>query len=199
MGAMCDITGLKYDGRRFWCGDHRERAFGSTAIPFWANKSWVRHLSDSDSDSQPTFLHVHVLITQLGAQVSSVLLTERECCCFLELALIRHHFSDVEGLQHITDHTKFAWACLNPLTLCITLVSVVVATWGILYIFLFPIDNGRLCYANCICNYLISLCNTHAACIHVGYIFMLHIDSLYGGLSGSDWAGELETLFPHMQ
>ena len=77
---------------------------------------------------QPTFLHVHVLITQLGAQVSSVLLTERECCCFLELAHIRHHFSDVEGLQHIADHTKFAGACLNPLTLCITLVSVVVAT-----------------------------------------------------------------------
>ena len=66
---------------------------------------------------QPTLLHVRVLITQLAklwyqhAYVQQLpaswcsctkcaaLQTERECCCCMELAHIRHLFSDVEGLQ----------------------------------------------------------------------------------------------------
>ena len=55
--------------------------------------------------------------------------TEHECCCCRELAHIRHIFSDVEGLQCITDHPEFVGACLNPLTLRIALVGVM-ATRG---------------------------------------------------------------------
>ena len=42
---------------------------------------------------------------------------------------IRHLFSDVEGLQCITDHPEFVGACFNPLTLRIALVGVM-ATRG---------------------------------------------------------------------
>ena len=55
---------------------------------------------------QPTLLHVRVSITQLGARV------ERVCCCYRELAYTRHIFSDVEGLQCITDHPEFVGACM---------------------------------------------------------------------------------------
>ena len=54
---------------------------------------------------QPTLLHVRVSITQLALQ------TERVCCCCRELAHTRHIFSDVEGLQYITDHPEFVGAC----------------------------------------------------------------------------------------
>ena len=37
--------------------------------------------------------------------------TERVCCCCRELAHTRHIFSDVEGLQCITDHPEFVGAC----------------------------------------------------------------------------------------
>ena len=72
--------------------------------------------SESDSNSVlPADLAartVRVLITQLaiGARVSTkcaALQTERECCCCREPAHIRHLFSDVEGLQCITDHPEF--------------------------------------------------------------------------------------------
>ena len=81
---------------------------------------------------QPTLLHVRVLVTQLGARVPckcAALPTERECCFCSELAHIRHLFSDVEGLQCITDHPKFVGACPNLLTLRIALVGVM-ATRG---------------------------------------------------------------------
>ena len=78
-----------------------------------------------------TLLHVCVLIAQLGACVPCAALpTERECCCCRELAHIRHRFSDVEGLQCITDHPEFVGACLNSLTVLRIALVGVMATRG---------------------------------------------------------------------
>ena len=76
--------------------------------------------------------HVRVLVNTAlySCTKCAALPTECECYCCRELAHIRHLFSDVEGLQCITDHPEFVGACLNPLTLRITLVGVMMATRG---------------------------------------------------------------------
>ena len=108
--------------------------------------------------------------------------TERECCCCRELAHIRHLFSDVEGLQCITDHPEFVGACLNPLTLRIALVGVI-ATRGdptqLIYYYnlqsqLIKIGNRRLCYANCACNCLIiNATYIYTCACHVHMLFYI--------------------------
>ena len=89
--------------------------------------------SKSDSDSVlPADLAARTRIGNTAwcsCTKCAALPTERECCCCRELAHIRHLFSDVEGLQCITDHPEFVGACLNPLTLRIALVGVM-ATRG---------------------------------------------------------------------
>ena len=82
--------------------------------------------SESDSDSVlPADLAARTRIGNTAwctCTKCAALPTERECYCCRELAHIRHLFSDVEGLQCITDHPEFVGACLNPLTLRIALV-----------------------------------------------------------------------------
>ena len=77
--------------------------------------------------------------------------TERECCCCRELAHIRHLFSNVEGSPV---HHRPPWVCWSMPQSTIELCASPWLMWwrqeGVLYIFLFPIGNGRLCYVNCI-------------------------------------------------
>ena len=65
-----------------------------------------------------TLLQVCMLITPLGVSLPQL------CCCCRKREHIRHLFSDVEGLQCITDITLglLEHASIHPLTLRIALV-----------------------------------------------------------------------------
>ena len=81
------------------------------------------HVSDTTSDSNsdgelPADFAARTRVDSTAwcsCTKCAALPTERECCCCRELAHLRHLFSDVEGLQCVTDHPEFAGACLNPL------------------------------------------------------------------------------------
>ena len=92
--------------------------------------------SESDSDSElPTVFAARTRVAPdntawCSCTKCAALPTERQCCCCRVLAHIRHLFSNVEGLQCITDHSEFVGACLNPLILCIALVGVIATRGG---------------------------------------------------------------------
>ena len=109
-------TGM-YD-QRFRCGG---QPLGLLPYRFEPTSHDSDTSSESDSDSVlPADLAARTRIGNTAwcsCTKCAALPTERECCCCRELAHIRHLFSDVEGLQCITDHPEFVGACLNPLTL----------------------------------------------------------------------------------
>ena len=83
--------------------------------------------SDSDSDGElPANFAARTRVDSTAwcsCTKCAALPTERKCRRCRELAHLRHLYSDMEGLQCVTDHPEFAGACLNPLTLRIALVG----------------------------------------------------------------------------